>query len=230
MIKDNNGKKKIIIYLVTNLILSIVIVNFINSNLMNVVYDYGKYQCNNLMTNIITHVVNTQVNDSVQKNIIVENDEKIIDVNVAVLNSITCNVILKSKQMLYELETGQLSEEMLKILGKDINENNIKRGIIYEIPLGSVFNNLFVSNLGVSVPVKYKLIGEVSGQIVSTVKEYGINNSLIEIGVEIIYRSKISVPMISGEEENTITIPLVMKIIQGKVPDYLLGTNILGGK
>ena len=222
-----NKGKKISFFIVCNVCVIVFVMTFLSNNLMPVIYDYGKYKCETLMTSIINYAVNSQIDDTLKNNLIIENNGT-IDISVDVLNSVMSNSIVKSHRLINELETGKIDESLLDELGNKQSIEKIKRGIIYEIPVGRAFDNLLLSNLGVSVPVKYKLIGEINGVIVSNVKEYGINNALIEIGLQMSYKSKIAIPMISNEVNGVIKIPLIIKLVQGEVPDYLLGTNLIG--
>ena len=74
--------------------------------------------------------------------------------------------------------------------------NLLKKGIIYEIPMGLVSSNVFLSNLGPKVPLKLFLVGDVTSNITSKVTEYGINNALLEIGVNVEVTTKINLPFI----------------------------------
>ena len=219
-------KNKVMFYVLSNIICCVVILDFLSKQLFPVIYDYGIYQCNNFMSNIITYSINNQFDEKIHKEIIVNSNNQ-IDINVAILNSICCSIIMKSKRLLYELEQGVISADLLEMLEIQLDNKNIGKGIAFYVPLGRVLENIFINNLGVMVPVRYKLIGELIGQVVTVVKEYGINNALIEVNLEITYKAKISVPMISKEEQNKISIPIIMRVVQGEVPDYLLGTNIL---
>ena len=205
------------------------IIRFLSDSLMPVIYDYGKYKCNNLMVSIINYVFDCQIENELRDNNLIVNNEDIISVNIEALNSITINSVMKSQQILYRLEKGEIEQGLLSILEGQIDEKNIKRGIIFKIPIARAFDNLLISNLGFSVPVRYKLIGNIKGELVSEVKEYGINNALISISAEMKYKSKITIPTITEEVEDVIKIPLVVKLVQGEIPDYLFGTNLIGG-
>lgn len=219
--------KKIFFFIISNIIGVFFVMNFFNNRLMPIIYDYGKYKCNSFMVAIINYSVNTQFRDVLIDKIVV-NENGAVDINVEMLNSITCNSIMKSHQILNKLENGEIEENLFSVLDGYGDKDKIKKGIIYEVPLGKAFNNTFVSNLGISIPVRYKVIGDIRGEIVSNVKEYGINNALIEIGIKMTYKSKIAIPLITEEIEETITIPLIIKLVQGEIPDYLIGTNFNG--
>ena len=220
--------KKVLFLIIFNIIFAFFIMRFFNDSLFPVIYDYGKYKCNSFMSALINYSVQTQMKEGVVNQIIDEEDGK-ISVNVDILNSIVCNSIMKSHQILNKLESGEIEEEFANVFDGYVDKDKIKRGIIYDIPLGRVFNNVFVSNLGINVPVRYKVIGDIHGKVVSSVKGYGINNALVELYLEVGYRSSVAIPLIVEEVEDVVKIPLVIKLVQGEIPDYLIGTNFNGG-
>ena len=67
-----------------------------------------------------------------------------------------------------------------------------------------------------------QLIGDVASSISTNVKEYGINNALIEVGVTIEVNSRVILPYISNDIKIKGTIPIALKVIQGKIPSYYL--------
>ena len=52
------------------------------------------------------------------------------------------------------------------------------------------------------------------------VQEYGINNALIKLLVDIQINSKIILPITSKDIQINCSIPIAIKLIQGKVPSY----------
>ena len=56
----------------------------------------------------------------------------------------------------------------------------------------------------------------------SLCERYGINNALLEVGINVKVTSKINLPFISKDVEVSTTVPIVMKIIQGKIPNMYL--------
>ena len=88
------------------------------------------------------------------------------------------------------------------------------------IPFGVVFNNPFFTNVGPNIPVKVQYIGSVLTNISTNVKEYGINNSLIEMVVLVEVSEKIVLPFVSKDILITNEVPFSYKIINGKIPDY----------
>ena len=224
-----NVKIKLSLFLVSNAVFSLMFINFFSFNLKPVIYDYGVIQCNNVVVGVINYVVDKKINDVIKDNIISQTIDGNLNLNVKILNSINSNVVKESQYLLYELEKGKLDSELMDVIGVKINQKKIKNGIIYEVPISRAFNNLLIGNLGIDIPFKYKLVGQIKGEIVSNVKEYGINNALIEIGILLKYGMQVMIPMSSQLEENEIFVPLIAKLVQGEVPNYILGMNASWG-
>lgn len=224
-------KRRILFFVISLFACFLLVINVLSNKLMPVISNYGAYQCNNIITRIITSIVETQLKEEIKDQIVVyyNEDPTSLDFNTSILNSMLNNSLKLAQQYLYKLEQGILDEELLSIAGIEVSKENIKRGIVYEIPLSRAFDNVVIGNLGISVPVRFKLAGEVSGQIVSTVREYGINNVLIEISLEISSKFMVLVPIISSEEEAVVSVPVVMRIIQGEIPDSFYGSHVLEG-
>ena len=124
-----------------------------------------------------------------------------------------------------------VTQSVLDNLNKmDINKNNasfekitLNEKLIYEIPLGVISNNIFLSNFGPKIPVKLNIIGDVVSNIKSDIKEYGINNALIQISISINITEKIIIPFMSDTINVKTDIPISLKIMQGNIPSYYGG-------
>ncbi len=224
-------RKRILFFLVNIIVVFVLILQFLSKQLMPVIYEYGRYQCNSIITKIVNTVVMDEINEDIKEEIVIYENEGIVslDFNTAILNSIASKSIKKMQGYLYKLEHGLLEKDFIEKVGINTSDDKLKRGIIYEVPFSRAFNNSVLGNLGAKIPVRYSLIGEVSGEIVSTLKEYGINNALLEINLQISSKSMVSIPILSEESTNQISIPLVIKIIQGDIPESFFGSNVIGG-
>jgi len=224
-------RRRLFLFFVNIIVIFVLVMKFLNDSLMPVILEYGRYQCSNISTKLINLVVEETITPKIKNEIIIydENNVTTINFNTAVLNSISSNAVKKLQTYFYELEKGSLDESVLQKLGLDLEKKRLKKGIIYEVPISRAFNNSLIANYGMKIPVRYQIIGEIKSQIVSTLEEYGINNALLEIKLEIISKTKITIPLLSADENIVVSVPLVMKLIQGEVPDAFLGTNILGG-
>ena len=98
--------------------------------------------------------------------------------------------------------------------------HKLKQGIIYEIPSGVVFKNSLLSNLGPKIPVRINLVGDVTSDIQTKVSNYGINNVFLEVIVYVEVSMQVLLPFASKTVQANTSIPIVMKIIEGSVPNF----------
>lgn len=129
------------------------------------------------------------------------NEIEMIDYNLLVVNEILDEITLDIQNKLKEKE----EKEFLKI------------------PFGIITNNPFFNNMGPIIPVKLKLISSIQTNINTKLTGYGINNSLIEISVNIKVQAKVILPVVSKDIIVTNEVPLSYKIINGKIPEYYGG-------
>ena len=104
----------------------------------------------------------------------------------------------------------------------DYNMNLLEKGIIVEVPLGIITNSSLLYNIGPKIPVKLSLVGDVVTGFSSEVVEYGINNALLKLMIDIKVDTKIILPIVSDQITIDCSIPIAMKVIQGKIPSYYI--------
>ena len=61
----------------------------------------------------------------------------------------------------------------------------LDKGIITYIPFGMVTGSSLLYNLGPKIPVKLSLVGDVVTGFSTDVTEYGINNALIKLMIDV---------------------------------------------
>lgn len=117
---------------------------------------------------------------------------------------------------------------ILKGIASNIQKNFdfLENDVIFYIPFGTLFNNVFVSNIGPNIPARIKLIGSISSTFETKVTEYGINNCLIELFVSIEINERIMLPLLSDRSTFKIKIPISYKIVTGKIPIYYGGSLV----
>ena len=67
------------------------------------------------------------------------------------------------------------------------------KGLVLTFPLGQISESIFLSNLGPKIPVLVRFIDSVRTNVKTTVTDYGINNALLNISLEV----KLSYEMIT---------------------------------
>ena len=214
MIKHN---KKISIILILIILFNILLLLIIlNKKMEPVVLEIAKDECKNIVTIISNDVVESELKNNNLNNIFI-NDS---DIDTIIINRLQTNIVNKIIYNLECIEKGNIYN--LELYNKNllINRNKIDKGIIYEVPLTFNYNNIILSNLSPKIPIKFNMIGNVDSSIKSNIKEYGINNSLIEIVLNIKIHMKVIIPFIKEDYEVNINIPIFNKIIKGEVPKY----------
>jgi sporulation protein YunB len=101
-------------------------------------------------------------------------------------------------------------------------------GLIYQMPLSLIFNNVFLNGIMNDIPLKIKFYGNVITKIKYNIEEFGVNNSIVSILLNINFSYLVYLPLFQDNQELTLDIPLCMKIIEGEVPSYILGSYIIG--
>lgn len=204
--------------------------NYLNKNVVPVLMSYATSQVRKFSSLIINRAISKQIAEdlSVEDMFIITKSEtgeiRTIDFDPIVVNK-TLNKIVNTIQLnLKYLEEGKL--ELLELPDNvliDYNEEELSNGVIYEIPSGVVFNNSLLANLGPKIPVKLSLIGDIVSNVNTKVTNYGINNALIEVSIYVQVESRVILPFITDTVIVETEIPVAMKLVQGIVPDYLLG-------
>ena len=181
------------------------------------------------ITFIITMNINKKIIYSSEKLILAETD-KIYNnsFNLKEINTNNLiNIIKNSKEEIIEVDFD--INECEKILTETINRINSKTnnylidGYIINVPIGYITNSPLLINLGPKIPIKISIIDVVYGNVKTNIKEYGINNALIEIYIQINLKVNSSLPIIQDTYNYKYTYLLASKIINGKVPDFYGG-------
>lgn len=143
-------------------------------------------------------------------------------------NSKASSKILSAITSLVELNLRAVEEgkiDMLELPDNSLSDYNmdlLEKGIIVNIPWGIVTGSNLLYNLGPKIPVKLSLVGDVSTGFNTEVVEYGINNALLKLMIDIKVDTKIILPIISDQITIDCSIPIAMKVVQGTIPNYYI--------
>ena len=79
----------------------------------------------------------------------------------------------------------------------------------------------FLQDLGPKIPIRMKLLNDVNGELKTKTEAYGLNNTKIEIVLEISIKAQ-AITSLSVEEMVVSTqVPLVIQLVNGKVPQLV---------
>lgn len=220
------SKKNIFIFTLILIFISLIfIINFIGNKITPGVVSYAETELEKFTTRIINSVISTEIKDiSLEELFIITKDNndyiKTIDYNPIVVNGVLSNITTKVDRLLRNVENG----ENLFELSNDILENydieKLKKGIIFEMAITTIFDNPLLSNLGPRIPVRIFMLGSTSSNINTKITNYGINNALIETSIVIDLKLQIVLPYKTEKVSFQNSIPISLKLIQGIVPNY----------
>lgn len=201
--KRYNIKNKDLFVIIAILVALITIIFFIyfNNKALPIIKAYAESETINTLGNIIMNSTSEIEYDVDNIYVITKNsDEEIVSVD---FNNVVINKLL-----------GDINQKIQKNMELYHEKEEVN---FFTIPLG-VTKNGFISVLGPKIPVKLKLSGSVQSMIQTQIKEYGINNALLQINIYVEVKEIILLPFLLDDVIIKLEIPVVTKLINGKIP------------
>ncbi|MBR2833535.1 MAG: sporulation protein YunB [Bacilli bacterium] len=206
------------------------IFKFINIKASPIIMDYATLEAKKLSSIIINKAISKHITEKVSAEELFEitkdsNGEiKSIDYNSAIINKFLTETTNSVQINLQNIEKGEIEGlEFSDAILVDYDQKKLEKGIIYEISSGVLLGNPILANVGPKIPVKISLVGDAISNITTDIKNYGINNALIEVNVNIKMNEKIILPFYSELITVETKVPIAIKIITGSVPKYYGG-------
>lgn len=206
---------KLLITFILLIIFTFIILVFLSNKVMPFYMNYSEAEMKRVVTTVINKSVTEEVTNQLEVDSLFvlkkENDNTIIvDFDPVIVN----RVMSKISDVVYN---------NLKLISKKdkltLEKYNLDESYFY-IPSGIIFNTTMLNNIGPRIPINLEIISSVNPNLKTEVTEYGINNSLIEVYINVIVDVKMILPMYSNTMKIVVVIPLAVKLIQGEVPKY----------
>ena len=229
-LKRKRKVKKINLFIATIIAVLIGVVfllNVINERFTPILLETAELEIGKFSTIVINKAIAQVLDDKINTDelfdTIVNNSGEIqtIDFNPIIVNQVLNIATSVVQNNLKLLEEGDL--DTIGIYDMDLPEDRIedlKKGIITKIPIGTITKNSILSNLGPEMPIRLHYIGDVNSNITTKITQYGINNAMVEIGVKLQITAQIILPFTTEKMTLECDIPLAIKMIQGSVPNY----------
>lgn len=229
-LKKKKTIKKINIFIAAIILIGIMLfslLNIINKRISPIIIETAELEINKFSTIVVNKAISQVLEDKINTDqiftAVISNDGNIqtIDFNPIIVNQVLNVATTVVQENLRLLEEGRLDN--IGIYDMDLEDDKIdklKKGIITEIPLGVIFNNTILANIGPKIPIRLHYLGDVNSNITTKVTPYGINNALVEVGVHLEMTAQIILPFLTDKVKLDCTIPLAIKMIQGSVPNY----------
>lgn len=188
--------KKSISFLIF-LLVAYCLIKFLDGYYSKRIRDYIKQEATNSSTRVIENIVRNVIVDEIDADNIISVNSKGIIVDTKKVN----NILAKTNENL--------------LASKDVFSNleNL------ELPLGIIFSDALF-NIGPNIKIKMLPIGSGKTDVVTSIDEYGINNSLFRMDLAVSMSFQTLIPLNNQEIQIETKIPIVAYIIQGEVPRY----------
>lgn len=236
--KKRKNKKiyLIVFFIIISIIFSILFINFYSKRAAPVITNYAEGEIKRLLYLVINnstyeYTSKVDVNDIFIVRYNSAGEIILIDFDAKKSSELLMSITNLVEYNLKNIEEGNV--EILRNYYSDYNYDLLKKGIVVEVPFGTSFNSNFLNNLGPKIPVRISFTKNIECGFNTEVLEYGINNALLKLNININVNVNVILPFISNNIDTNFTIPIAMKVIQGKIPSYYMNgfsTNSNGVK
>ena len=178
-----------------------------------------------ITTNIIESSVHKFMLEKAYKNFIIYNyndslKKEEFSYDTEKINKMRFELTEEISRILMDIDNRIIDSKYIPERIKNSRFKNVRRGIMCDISFSSLRNSTLFANVGPSIPIKLLFLGQVSTDIQTDIKDYGINNMMISIYLVIVVREQISMPISSIKKNVSVKIPISMDIVRGEVPSY----------
>ncbi len=229
--KKHNPINIFIILFSLIIICSLILLQWISKKVTPAFFKHAEIETKKLSNIIINDAIARTITDKASSEEIFEivKDEegeiKTIDFNTININKYLTEATKCIQEDLKNIEKGNTKALENRDSIKDYDKSNLKKGIISYVNSGIVFNNPILANLGPKVPVKISLAGDIISYISAEVDDYGINNSLIRVFVNLKITETVILPFQGKDINMEAKVPVAIKLVTGKIPDYYFGKS-----
>lgn len=231
--KKNHSILNLIIYLfIGALICAIFFIYYFSTKLGNGLIICAADEVKHLTTLVMNNCIKKYIDTKPQVNLLEieknsQNEISRITYNTKILNQTSTQILDLLESDLNTMVKGKIGELGINLnkLSKEYYEQT-DNGIIFTVSVGNSTGNLLLANIGPKIPLNLKTVGNTSAKINTKITEYGLNNAMIEINVELVTTIAIQMPFMSKEVTVKNIVPLSMEIIQGIVPETYLNNNL----
>lgn len=227
--KNKYKKFNFIFIMIILLIISIIyLLNIFSKKAVPIFLNYSELEVKRIASLIVNNSLINEVGTKVVFDdlfVVKEDDEGNIvsmDINSAKVNNILVEASNVLEKNFKYLEEGNIDKLKLD----NLNINSKKKGVIYELPSGIIFDNVFLNNLLPKIPVRLNLAGTIFCELTTDVEAYGINNAIFRVNIHAKTELKVVLPFTNKNVKLEASIPIIIKIIEGDVPSYLFSGNL----
>lgn len=215
---------KLLIILGLVLLATFFFILYIDKRVNAILDQYINIEVERLTGNIVNRAVSEVMSSEDYRNILQEGlKDGHISYKTQSINKLTDKISLYVHDKLMNLEAGDIPDLFVVDRFRNGKFKKMDNGILCDISLGSVRNSSLFANVGPTIPIKLTFTGVVNAELDVKIKEYGINNVIVEMDVIVKVREHASMPLTSKRKDIVVKEPISIEIIKGEIPDYYNG-------
>ena len=227
--KKHNKLKITLVVIILTIIIGLFITSLFKKSVNKKVINYAEIETKHFITNLIQSIVDNVSDNELNDNKIFNitrndyNEIEIIDFNTKEVNDVLENITKTIEKKLNLLENGESSRLEISPSFKGKNFVKLKKGVLFELGDDFYSGKFSFLNKNTKVPLRLSFVGNVYANIVTNIKNYGLNSAYMEVKVNVEIKYKIFLPTSSKQIVIKEDFPIAIKIIQGSIPNYYNG-------
>lgn len=206
---------------------SFLFLNYLDKRFKTVTISFFNTEAERVTTNLVNQAINEVKLDSLSSLLIIKKGDngviENISYNTILMNKLSDEFSDKIQKKLIQLENGSLDDFYFSEKVQRSKYHHIKNGVLCEVSFGSLRGSYLFSNIGPTIPVRLLFLGQVMPDFDIKVKEYGINNLMIEVYFIAKVKEQITMPFSSVRKEVIVNQVIAVDIIRGEIPSYYHG-------
>lgn len=223
-VRTRTGKRRLLpLLLPVGVLLIFLLFFYFNERLSPALTRYAEVQTNKIASEVIAKALDTKT--AIDINEIIEyvpSDQSEVvtaKLNTEIINRFIAETHGLVSDYLEKAEAGELSAlPKLESIEYDVETMKDRDGIVFFVPLAQAIGMPMLGNLGPKIPVRFHVIGDVHANPKTEIREFGINNALVEVTAIIQVNVQIIVPFASKQSRIEQRIPVAIGLVQGQVP------------
>lgn len=196
----------------------------VNTTLKPTLMKYAESETRKIATLVINNAINKKIASGMELDKIIESvpgQEGMSKLNAKIVNQVKAETTNLVQKNLTDIESGNLSEiELITDVEFEKNKKSHSEGIVYSVPLGKTTNNVLLGNIGPQIPIQFSAIGDVSSDVKTQIKDFGINNAYLQVYVHFKVNVQVIIPFATRVTTITENVPVAMFLLKGNVPQF----------
>ncbi|MFE8697265.1 sporulation protein YunB [Cytobacillus sp. FJAT-53684] len=220
----------LISFIIFNL-LTIFSLIIINKNLEPTLIGIAESRARQFAAQAINDAIDKSIAESIDINELIVKHENAGEASYSFNPKIYNKAISESQKRVQKylnlVEAGDIEqlENFKNDIEIDLDDTKKTNGIIYHIPLGMATKMTLLSNLGPEIPVRLEIIGDVTSDVEAQIAESGINNTFLEVYINVKVQMNVIIPLIESPIEVSNKVRIGDLFHPGQVPQYYNGSG-----